>query len=461
MTEKNKTISWQGSGGCREVLLLAFPLILTTASWSIQQFVDRMFLAWYAPETIAAAMPAGMRHFAFISLFLGTASYVDTFVAQYYGAGRVERIGPAVWQGMYVALIGALFMLLLAPFAETIFALVGHAEAIRRHEVDYFRILCLGSGFPIAGAALSAFYAGRGHPWPVMWVNVAVTVVNLVLDYLLVFGRWGLPEMGIRGAAIATVIAGLFNVIAYLVMICRPRYNQVFGTISGWRLDAELFLRVLRYGIPAGMQFFFDMLAFTLFVLFVGRLVMVSLAATSIAYNINNLAFMPMLGMGIAISVLVGQHLGRDNPAVAEKSAWSGFIMAFGYMCTIACLYAFAPDIFIAPFVARDQAGSYAEIYGVTLVLLRFVAVYSLFDAMNIMFASAIKGAGDTRFVMAAMLVISLFAMVIPVYVVVASGGSVYLCWVFATLNIFLQGVVFWRRFHGGRWKSMRVIERH
>jgi MATE family multidrug resistance protein len=99
---------WKSEGGYREVLVVAIPLILSTATWSVQHFVDRMFLTWYSPEAIAAAMPAGMLNFSMVSIFMGTAGYVTTFVAQYYGARRFHRIGPALWQGVYVSLLEGL-----------------------------------------------------------------------------------------------------------------------------------------------------------------------------------------------------------------------------------------------------------------------------------------------------------------------------------------------------------------
>ncbi|MBN1636203.1 MAG: MATE family efflux transporter, partial [Deltaproteobacteria bacterium] len=106
---------WLGQGGYREVLQMAIPLVLSTSAWSVQHFVDRMFLTWYSPEAIAAAMPAGILNFAIMSLFIGTASYVGTFVAQYYGAGQYNRIGTALWQGIYMSLIGALVLIFMIP----------------------------------------------------------------------------------------------------------------------------------------------------------------------------------------------------------------------------------------------------------------------------------------------------------------------------------------------------------
>ena len=129
---------WNSDGGYREVLVIAIPLILSTATWSVQHFVDRMFLTWYSPETIAAAMPAGMLNFTLISIFMGTAGYVSTFVAQYHGGGHYHRIGPALWQGIYISLFGGLVLLCVIPLAEPAFRLIGHSPLIQKHEVIYF-----------------------------------------------------------------------------------------------------------------------------------------------------------------------------------------------------------------------------------------------------------------------------------------------------------------------------------
>jgi MATE family multidrug resistance protein len=195
-------------------------------------------------------------------------------------------------------------------------------------------------------------------------------------------------------------------------------------------------------------------------VLVVGRLGTASLAATNIAFNINTLAFMPMIGCGIAISVLVGQYLGAKKPETAQRAVYSGFHLTFIYMASIAAAYVLAPEIFVAPFAHQADPEGFAEIYRYSVVLLRFVAVYCLFDTMNIIFCSAIKGAGDTRYVMIMTTLLSLFVLILPVYLVVevlASGLMV--AWVFATIYVTSLGLAFFARFLGGKWKSMRVIE--
>ena len=451
---------WNAVGGYREVLVVAIPLVLSTATWSVQHFVDRMFLTWYSPETIAAAMPAGMLSFTVISIFMGTAGYVSTFVAQYYGAKRYHRIGPALWQGIYISMIGGIVMLCIIPLAEPAFRLIGHSPSIQESEIIYFQIMCVGGGAYIGSYALSGFFSGRGKTWPVMWVNAATTAVNLVLDYALIFGNWGFPELGIRGAAIATVAAGVFSLLVFFAILLSKTTDKVYHTRKGWRYERDLFGRLLRFGFPSGMQFFLEIAGFTGFILVVGRLGTASLAATNIAFNINTLAFMPMIGCGIAISVLVGQYLGAQKPDIAQTTAYSGFHLTFIYMASIAAAYVLVPDVFVAPFAHNSDPESFAEIYRYSVVLLRFVAVYCLFDTMNIIFCSAIKGAGDTRYVMIATTILSVFVLILPVYLAVeVLESGLTIAWVFATIYVTSLGVTFFTRFLGGKWKSMSVIE--
>jgi MATE family multidrug resistance protein len=451
---------WRCENGYRDILVLAFPLILSTSAWAVQHFVDRMFLTWYSPEAIAAAMPAGMANFTVMSLFIGTAGYVGTFVAQYYGAKRYERIGPVIWQGVYIALAGGVVHLILIPLAPAIFNFIGHDPLVRANEVIYFQVLCLGAFPGIASSAIAGFFSGRGRTLPIMWINMTATAVNLVMDYALIFGNWGFPELGIKGAAIATVISGCFSFVVYLILLSRRAYEKSYNTLKGARLNKELFKRLIHFGLPSGVQFFLDVIGFSIFILLMGRLGTVPLAATNIAFNINTLAFMPMIGFGIAVSILVGQSLGKNKPELAERGTYSGFHMTFIYMSTVAFLYMVVPDIFLKPFAAKANPETFQSILKIARILLRFVAVYAVFDTLNIIFSSALRGAGDTHFIMRMIIIASASLLVIPTYIVIiVLRAGVYTAWTIASIYIITLGFLFLARFLKGRWKTMRVIE--
>lgn len=450
---------WNAAGGYRSLLAVAVPLILSNGATSVQQFVDRMFLAWSSPEAMAAATPAGILNFTLMSLFINTAAYAGTFIAQYFGAGRNKRIGAVVWHTIYLSLAGGAIMALISPFAGAIFRLTGHGPTIAPLEAAYFRILSLGAIFPILTAGLAGFYAGQGRTWPVLWINLQATALNVILDYWLIFGGLGVPAMGISGAAIATVTATASGTIVLAGMIFFRRDRRSFG-IGRPRLEGDLLRRMVRYGVPSGLQVTMDVSGFTVFILLIGRLGLQSLAATNIALSINMLAFMPVIGLGIAVSILVGQHIGDHSVGIAEYSIYSGVHLALAYMACIAAAYLFLPHLFLLPYTMNAAPGEYDTIAANTRLLLRFVALYSLFDALSLTFGSGIKGAGDTRFVVLANLVLSVGVLIVPASIIIlVFHGGMSGAWSAATAYVSLLGIVFYLRFRNGAWKRMRVIE--
>ncbi|MBN1787456.1 MAG: MATE family efflux transporter [Sedimentisphaerales bacterium] len=449
-------------GGFGEVFTIAFPLILSTSAFTLQLFIDRVFLMWYDRDAMSAAMLGGILNFVAFSFFMGTANYVNTFVSQYDGAGRAERIGPAVWQSLYFSAAAGLIMVFVSLFGEPLMDIVGHDAAVRVYEVKYFRILAAWAMPGLFTVSLSCFYTGRGRTMVVMWVNIVRTCVNITMDYILIFGKLGMPEMGISGAAIATISSGMVSTMIYVFLFLAEKNRSRYET-SSCRFDRDLFKRLMRFGLPNGTQFMLEMLGFALFIVLIGRIDSTALAATSMACNINLLSFLPMIGFGIATSTLVGRALGKNDPALAQKSTFSASIMTFGYMSVVAVCYFFVPDVFMLPYKFGADAAQFEVLKPLVSKLLIFVAFYCLFDTGNIIFSAAIKGAGDTRFVMITSVVLNWTMVVVPTYLAVRfldGRARLYGAWTAFTLYVCALSVIFFLRFLGGKWKSMRVIEK-
>jgi len=450
---------WSRPCGGREVLVLALPLVISMGSWSLMNFVDRMFLLWYSTPAMAAALPAGMLYFTLICFPLGVATYVNTFVAQYEGAQRPERIGAVVWQGMRIGLYVAPLLLATVPLAPAVFRLAGHDPQLAPLEVIYYQVLCFGAAAQVMAGAMSSFFSGRGRTGVVMAVDCTAALLNVVLDYAWIFGHWGLPALGIEGAAWATVVSLWSRVLLYGCIMLRPALREKYGLIAGRRFDAPLMRRLLRYGGPNGLQLLIEVAAFAVFILLIGRLGETAMAATTLAFNVNSVAWVPMMGMGIAVTTMVGQQLGRDCPGLAARATWTSFCLTQAYLSIMAALYVLVPDVFLMGHAWRTAPEQFARLRDVTVVLLRFVAVYSLFDAMNVVFVGAIKGAGDMRFILATSMVMS------PLPVLAAWAGIRYWgwgliwCWVVITAWVCALGLVYLARFLQGRWRQMRVIE--
>jgi MATE family multidrug resistance protein len=443
-----------------QVLSIAYPLILSQMSFTVQVFVDRLFLTWYSAEAVAGAVTGLLVTWSVVGLCVGTGEYVTTFVAQYYGARRFRRIGAALWQGIYFSVMAGALTAALSPFAGALFAHTGHIALLREYETTSSRLFLLGSGPVILMATLSSFFAGRGRTLPILAVNVGATAVNAVLDYLWIFGHGGFPRAGVAGAALATISSQVFGCVAYLVLILQAEHRREFATLAAWRPEPALLWRLLRYGVPAGLQFSIEIMAFAIFLVVIGRLGTAPLAASSIAFNLNMIVFMPLLGIGLAVSSLVGRYLAAEQPDTAERSAYSAFRIGLVYLGICSALYLLAPRLLVAPYAAGADPGSFAEVGRLAIVLLRFVAFYSLFDMMSVLFAAALKGAGDTTYPLLATLIISWTVMVIPSYLLCAYfGAGVYTAWTTASAYCVCVGVLMFRRFRSGRWKSLRVIE--
>ncbi len=381
---------WLRPCGGREVLRLSIPLIVSTASWTVMNFMDRMFLLWYSEESMAAVMPSGMVHFMLVCFPLGVASYVNTFVAQYHGAGHPRRIGAAVWQGARVGLFCIPLFLALIPLAPSIFRLAGHRGDFAAEETLYFQVCTFGAGAEILAAALAAFFTGLGNNRVVMGVDSLAAAINGFLDYTLIFGHFGMPSLGIEGAAWATVTALWFRVFAYAGLMMLPRYRRPYRLWSGRRFNLPLTRRLLRYGGPNGLQLFIDIAGFTLFLMLVGNLGKDAMAATTLAFNVNTLAFVPMLGLGVALSTMVGRQLAQRS-GLAARATWTAFAMATVYMSVMALIYVLLPDVLLMGHAAGTSPKDFAALRATTVMLLRFVAVYCLFDSMNVVFSATLR----------------------------------------------------------------------
>jgi MATE family multidrug resistance protein len=446
-------------GGSRELLALATPLVVSQGFMTVQVFLDTVLLAWHDQREMAASFPAVMWYWLFFGLLQVTAGYTSTFVAQYTGARRPRRVGPAVWQGIHFSVLAGVLFLVMIPAAPFLIGLGGHSPALQEQEAKYLRCLALAALPMLVMGAVNGFFSGRGQTWTVLGIEAFGTLVNISLALLLIFGRAGFPELGIVGAGLATAAGSWASALLALGLLLRPRYRAEFATASGWRPERELFGRLLRYGGPAGMQVFLDVLVFHLFTQLIGRLGEAAMGATTLTVRLNMVAFLPMMGLGQAICILVGQRLGADRPDLAEKSAYTGLKWVFGYMCVIATIYVTMPGVLVAMFEGGRDPEVFARVAELVPTMLLCVAIFSLADAVNVSFAFALRGAGDTWFVSLLTFCLAWPIMVVPTFLVVLAGASVYWAWVFATAHIIAMAVCFFFRFRSGKWKTMRVIE--
>lgn len=444
----------------RAVITVSLPLVMSMAATTVMEFTDRVFLANYSMDAIAAALPAGITVFLFLTFFSGIAAYINVFIAQYKGAGSENRIGACLWQGIYFSLFSGILLLAVSLAAEPIFKLGGHPPAIQKLEVIYFRTLCLGGGFNVLGAGMATFFSGRGQTRPVMFVSMAGMLFNIPLDYALINGWWIFPELGILGAALATVSSWMLIVLLYSLLIFdRPNIAR-FNLISNRAFDRDIFSRLIKFGLPGSLQFSLDVFAFTFFVFMVGRLGASKLAINNIVLSIESIAFMPALGFSIGLSTLTGQALGRNRPDLAITALRQTTHILAGYILILVLVLMVAPQWVLALFLDSGNQAVDPGLFTLGIVLIRIMSLYLIFDGLYMVLIGLLKGAGDTRVIMYIIGTVSLLFLIVPIYVaVVHFKADLVVCWWILTFYVISLFTSAWFRYRQGRWKSIRVIE--
>ena len=452
---------WSAHGGYREALKIGLPLVVSMISSTVMTFTDRIFLGGYSLEALSASVPASIAAFLFMCFFMGVVEYIGVFVAQYTGAAQPHKVGQAIWQGVWFCVPSGLVMAGLWFLAEPLFVLANHPPEIMREEVIYFRILSLG-GLPfLTGLSLSCFFSGRGLTKPIMVITMIGTIINVPLDYCLIYGIGPFPELGIAGAGIATVIGYTLPTLMYARLVFTAENERMYRVCSAWQLDRDLFSRFMRFGLPGGVEFFLDIFAISFFVFMIGRFGEVELASTSAVFSIYNLAFMPIIGLNIAASIMVGQAMGDRNVVQASYATQSVFHLAMAYMAVMAVLFVIFPEFLLNLFRTRGEgAGDFGAVVEMGVVLMRYAAAFTLLDAVVIVYVGGLKGAGDTRFTMVIIGVASMVCMIIPILVLNKFGiRNIHGPWICLLAYVAFLAAAFIIRFNKGPWQKIEVID--
>jgi MATE family multidrug resistance protein len=442
----------------RHLAAIAFPMIVSQGSETIMLFFNRYFVSFLGSDHIPASMSGGLSQYVFTAFFTGIVGYVNALAAQYHGAGKDERGVQSVSQGLWLSLAFTPMLLALIPLVHRGFAWAGHTDAQVALEFAYFRVLMFGSLLYLFQAVLTGFFVGIGRTRMVMIANVIGIFVNVPLNWALVLGRLGIPSLGIEGAAIGTLAGTLCIVSILLAAYLRSPEWRAYGGPGAWRFQWDLAGRLLRFGTPAGAELLVNVFAFNVFVQLMHGYGPAVASAVTITFNYDLVAFIPMLGIGSAVTALVGQRIGAGDLPGARRTAFLGLRVAWSYAGVMMIAFvAGAPvlvRVFAHGFTSADEA-----ILPLAETLLRLAAVYTLADATQVVFSGALRGAGDTTWVMIIsgilhwLLAVAAFILI---RIVVLSPVAVWLVYIGFVVSL---GVSMWLRHRFGGWERIRLVE--
>jgi MATE family multidrug resistance protein len=445
--------------------------MLSTGLFSITLFVDRLFLFQYSDAAAAAAMSAGTLFWSVTCLPAGICGYTSTFVAQYLGVRRVDRAMHVVWQGCLLALALSPILVLLGLFSYRLFVAFGHSPELAKFEYEFFLGLVPGACATILSSALVGLFAGSGRPIVLLYCDAIATATNVVLDYGMIFGNLGFPRWGVAGAAIASSISLSLKCILLAIFAYWYLRNNRFGawpidsSVSNklrdiFKLDFPLMRRLIRFGWPAGVSVVAEAWSFAIIMMIVGNLGERPAAATTLALGVNVLAFIPLIGLGIAVGVLVGKYLVQSELATAQRVVQAALTIGVIYSGVFAVLYGLFPDQVMNVYAIGNDPVRFEAIKPELKPLLYFIAAYCVFDSFQVIFSGVLKGAGDTLFVLLGHAIAGFGTVGLAIVGQKLFGwDGLYYWWGVISVWVVLLAIIFTARYLHGGWKTKRVIE--
>jgi MATE family multidrug resistance protein len=442
----------------RELLALSLPMVVSQGAFAAMVFTDRLFMSYIDAAHIAAALGGGVAAFFCFSLFMGLITYGNALVAQYYGAGNLAKCSLVTTQGVIIALGSLPALLVMAYFGSSAFGVMGHDPAQVPLEQIYFQILMAGSVFTLIKACLASYFSGIGRTRVVMVSDVLGALLNIPLSWLLIFGKFGFPELGIAGAALGTVIATIFAIGIYLLFYLSDEHQRQFHVAASWRLDRPIMRRYLRLGMPSGLETFMNVSSFNLFLLLFQSYGVVQGAAIAIVFNWDMLSFIPMIGLSIGVMSLIGRFVGAGNMAQTNQVISSGFIAALGYSGLLAIVFLVFRESLVGIFETRDA--NFDEIRDLASYMMVGLVTYMLADATILIAGGALRGAGDTRWIMVTSITVHWLMLLAQYFVIVVYGyGPRVSWWIFVAMLIVLA-LLYLRRLFGGAWRQPTRLAR-
>lgn len=440
-----------------QLWFLSYPLIITMGAQVVMQFADRMFLAWHSPQALAACVPGGMLAMTFAALFMGLSGYTGVFISQFNAQKKRAAVTLSLWQGVLLAGVSCILLAALTPVGRFIIGSFNHAAQVRELELIYFSLLNLFGGLAVVNNALGSFFSGRGYTQITMWVALMGNAVNIVLDYILIFGKWGLPAMGIRGAAWATVLSSACITVVFCGLLFTKKTQSRFKISRLAGFYKPIFTRMVRFGLPNGFGFLMDVISFTLFTFMVGNIDTLSLQASNIVMSMQPVVFMVILGLGTGIQILVSAYQGIKRPDLSARVVGNACKIGYLYAGGISLLFFWGSPLFLHLFIPAQTADA-ALLAAKTLPLIKLVSLFVLGDATYLIFGSAIRGAGDTQFFMYVMLGCA-WGLLIPGtwWLVYRLHASVIWVWGWLTFYAWITAVLMGLRFRWGKWKTLYI----
>jgi len=435
-----------------ELARIALPMVVSQGTFAVMIFTDRYFMSQIDSIHMAAALGGGVAAFFSFCFFTGLLSYANALTAQYLGAGELGKCSKVVTQGIVITVMCSPALVLITYLVSGIFENVGHDSAQVELEKTYYTILMLGVIVTLTKTCLSSYFAGIGRTRVVMICDVCGLIFNVPLCYVMVFGKLGLPELGIVGAGISTIIASFFACLLFFLFYFEREHRVKFFVMNSFYIDWGVLRRFWRLGFPSGLELFLNVAAFNLFLLMFQGYGVVEGASAAIVFNWDLLSFVPMIGLNIGVISLIGRFVGANDMARTDEVMSAAFFLGIFYSAILAILYISFRFPLVEVFSPPE--GDFSEIRSLSAFMMIGLSSYVMADAIIIISGGVLRGAGDTRWLMYTSVGLHWAMLIAQYYVILVWQFGPQVSWLTFCAMIFAIAIVYVWRLQSGVWRD-------
>ena len=394
----------------RPMLHLAAPLAMAELGWMSMGFVDAVMAGRLGAAAIGAGSLGNMLFFPIAICGTGMLLGMDTLVAQSFGAKDATACRRTLVQGLWMAAALAPVVALLLALTIPLLRATGTNPRVMELLGPFVRALLWGVPPLLFYSAFRRYLQAMNIVKPITFAVVSANLLNFGGNWLLMYGNWGAPRLGLEGSGFSTSISRLYIALVLLIAVLRHHRKSAYphlpakvghasacqrplagASFLGWRPQWPIIRRLIALGFPSAMQILVEGAVFGVVTVMAARFDEVSLAAHSIAVNVISITFMVPLGISSAAAVRVGQAVGRKDPQGIAVSGWTALLLGAGFMSTAGVALAFAPR-----WIARLYTPE-AAVIAASAGLLRIAALFEVFDGLQVVATGALRGLGDTR----------------------------------------------------------------
>jgi putative MATE family efflux protein len=371
---------------------IAYPIILGSIAQNLINFTDTAFLGRVGEIALGAGALGGLFYLAVIMLGLGFSTGAQIIIARRHGEKKLAEVGSVIDHSIYFLSILAVFAyLLLRYFSLDILSFAVKSEAIFTESTVYMKYRSLGIFFAFGNMVFRAFYVGLSNTKVITYTTVVLAVVNIVLDYILIFGNYGAPEMGVGGAALASVIAEASALMYFIVYTYANVKFSDYNLFSFCKPDFRKLMAILKISVPIMMQQFISLSVWFVFFLFIEKIGEMALAVSNIIRSIYVILMIPVWGFATATNTLVSYLIGMKRQDQVMLLVSKIVKLCFAGVLIIVGLGLFFPQLIMEVYT-NDKT-----IIEMGIPVLKIVSLGALTLSVGFILFNAISGSGKTN----------------------------------------------------------------